>query len=229
MSDMMPSPAAIVYATADLFIEPPHGMSGSQAVPCTELKVNHSELSVQLVCVALVDMMQQGLITLQIVEATKLFVIHTKNVVLHLTPGAGTRMPQGGVAGWLTRSILAHDGDNIHNIIRAAYGADYADPFAVPVYIAGQELTDLGYYADTVQEIGCLGGKFLKAVHASTTKHVPVPIPERFAALRASAPPIQQLLQSAGAHDPALWEMLHKQVKHAISSRTEPADNDTDP
>ncbi|MCW3054339.1 MAG: hypothetical protein JWN14_3509 [Chthonomonadales bacterium] len=227
MTDLTPSPAAIVYATADLFISPPHGLSGAEAVPCTQLKVSSWELSVQLVCGTLADMMYRGWITLQIVETTKLFVIHTKNVVLHVTPGAAARMPQAGVGGWLTQSILAHDGDNVHNIVRAAYGQDYPNPFSVPVYIAMEELVALGCYADTVQEVGGLGGMLRKAVHASTTKHVPVPIPERFAEMRVSAPSVQQMLQSVSSQDPALWEMLHKQVKHAISTRTEPTDNDT--
>ena len=221
MTNISPSPTAIVYATADLFAPPPHGVNGSENVPCTALKVAPWDLCEQLICVALADMMYQGLITLQIVEATKLLVIHTKNVVLHITPEGGGRLPQTGVGGWLARSILAHNGDNIHNIIRAAYGQDYPSPSSVPIYVAAQELVSLGYYQDTEQEISGVGGMLRKAVHASTTKHINVPICERFAALRPIAPSVQQMLQAVSSHDTVLWEMLHKQISHAMTSRVE--------
>jgi hypothetical protein len=225
MTDMNPRAAAIVYATADLFVPPPHGLSGATVVPCTETKVHPQELAIQLICVALAEMISQGTVTLQVVEETKMFVIHTKNVVLHIMPGAETRLPQTGFSGWLTPSILANNGGHVHRIVWAAYGRDYPAPSTIPPYFASQELISLGFYTDTVQEIGGVGGMLRKAVHASTTQHVPVPICEQFAALRASAAPaVQQMLQSVSAHDPVLWEMLHKQVGHAIQSRVEQTD-----
>ena len=205
-----------------MFATPAHMIGTFVPVPCTQVKVDAWDLGMHLLAAGFADMAQQGLITLQLVEATTLFVLHTTHVSARIAPGAGPRLPQNGLAGWLAKGIAAHDGATVHQIIRAAYGADYLDPIRVLTGLAAQELISLGYYEDTVHEIGGIIGGIRKMVHAAPAiEHIPVPRCERFATLREPAAQVQQMLNAARSRDPHLWELLYKEMRHAVSSRVE--------
>lgn len=223
MSASSVSSPAVFYAAADQFLP---ASAHAVSLPCSNAQVDGTALGVQMLAVSLADWLAQGLITLQFVEAKKMFVFHTTDTLIHLTAGAAERLPQTGMAGWLARSVAAHPGGKAYDIVRAAFGVDYPSPVGVLIGMASEELVAAGFYDEETREAKGLGGILRKAVHAAPKMEtVAVPNCERLAELRAQAPRLKQMLAEARQRDTHAWETLEKNLKTALDSRVEQQDN----
>lgn len=175
----------------------------------SEAKVSTSDLAPKIVAFALLQLRDQGAITMKAASKKVLFVT-TNWVELHRT---GTPAAGNGVAAALLSRVV--DGKSAKDAVYAWYQRDFANPWPMPIKVATGDAIDAGYLVEVQQG---LGGKIGSVFSGSVPTAI---VSGKEDEVRAIADAAAAAWQAYAAQDAALLELLVKQCSAAISSRTE--------
>ncbi len=208
-------PSSLIYLFGDRFVERDTAFTAGEKLPCSEIKVKKKDLTEVMLAGAFAWLAQNGRISFTTGQKGTLIF---KRSAAFITVTRRDASDPGGLEAGILRGISGNlQSDSVEDVVYRVIPNTSVDPWGDVVDITRNHLFHMGYYVEG-ERSGV--AKFLAGRKL-------VPVCERIAALQSGIGPAQTLLQTLQAGNPALYRLLHDDIRKGIDSRYEAPDTDS--
>jgi hypothetical protein len=208
-------PSGIIFLFGDRFVERDTMFTAGEKLPCSEIKVKKKPLTEAMLAGAFAWLAQSGRISFSIGQKGTLVF---KRAAAFVTVMRRDPVDPGGLESSILHALSGNlQSDSVEDVVYRVIPNTNVDPWGDVVDIARNHLFRMGFYQEGERSgvAKLLAGRKL------------VPLCDRIATLQPGIGPAQALLQSFQAGNPALYRLLHDDVRKGIDSRYEAPDTDS--
>jgi hypothetical protein len=208
-------PSGLIYLFGDHFVERDTVFTAGEKLPCSEIKVKKKDLTEVMLAGAFAWLAQNGRISLSIGQKGTLVF---KRPAAFVTVQRRDPTDPGGLESSILHAVSGNlQADSVEDVVYRVIPNTNVDPWGDVVDIARNHLFKMGFYQEGERSglVKVLAGRKL------------VPLCDRIATLQPGIGAAQALLQSIQAGNPALYRLLHDDIRKGIDSRYEAPDTDS--
>ncbi|MDO9066694.1 MAG: zinc ribbon domain-containing protein [Chloroflexota bacterium] len=208
-------PSSLIYLFGDHFVERDTAFTAGEKLPCSEIKVKKKDLTEAMLAGAFAWLAQNGRISLSTGQKGTLIFKRTAAFVTVMRRDAND---PGGLESGILHAISGNlQTDSVEDVVYRVIPNTSVDPWSDVVDIARNHLFRMGFYQEGERSgvVKFLAGRKL------------VPLCDRIATLQPGIGAAQALVQSFQVGNPALYRLLHDDIRKGIDSRYEAPDTDS--
>ena len=208
-------PSGLIYLFGDHFVERDTAFTAGEKLPCSEIKVKKKNLTEVMLAGAFAWLAQSGRISFSTGQKGTLIFKRTAAFVTVLRRDADD---PGGLESSILHAISGNlQTDSVEDVVYRVIPNTSVDPWGDVVDIARNHLFKMGFFQEGERSgvVKFLAGRKL------------VPLCDRIATLQPGIGAAQALLQSIQLGNPALYRLLHDDIRKGIDSRYEAPDTDS--
>jgi hypothetical protein len=208
-------PSGVIYLFGDHFVERDTIFTAGEKLPCSEIKVKKKQLTEVMLAGTFAWLAQNGRISFTTGQKGTLVF---KRPAAFITVVRRDPLDPGGLEASILHALSGNlQSDSVEDVVYRVIPNTNVDPWGDVVDIARNHLFRMGFYQE-VERTGVaklLAGRKL------------VPLCDRIATLQPGIGAAQALLHSYQAGNPALYRLLHDDIRKGIDSRYEAPDTDS--